>query len=109
MLAIDARRHGPGAWHVYTRGGRDDEGMDAIAWAARGEELLQQRATLLAQHSAEHVAPVVLAVEAEDIAMKCCSMVSCLASSSFDDRTIGCHDSHRHGGQRPDSNGHGGI
>src|SRR3954468_15873213 len=39
VLAIDARRHGVGKWHVYTRGGRDDEGMDAVAWAARGEEL----------------------------------------------------------------------
>ena len=39
VLAIDARRHGAGAWHVYTRGGRDDEGMDAVAWAARGEAL----------------------------------------------------------------------
>src|SRR5579883_2318916 len=39
VLAIDARRHGPEGWHVYTRGGRDDEGIDAVAWAARGEEL----------------------------------------------------------------------
>src|ERR1043166_1131581 len=39
VLAIDARRHGAGKWHVYTRGGRDDEGIDAVAWAARGEEL----------------------------------------------------------------------
>jgi cyclase len=39
VLAIDARRHGTGGWHVFTRGGRDDEGLDAIAWAARGEEL----------------------------------------------------------------------
>jgi cyclase len=39
ILAIDARRHGPDKWHVYTRGGRDDEGIDAIEWAARGEEL----------------------------------------------------------------------
>src|ERR1043165_5249212 len=39
VLAIDARRHGAGSWHVYTRGGRDDEGMDAVEWAARGEEL----------------------------------------------------------------------
>jgi len=37
VLAIDARRHGPGGWHVFTRGGRDDEGTDAVAWAARGE------------------------------------------------------------------------
>src|SRR4029077_11725371 len=39
VLAIDARRHGRDRWHVFTRGGRDDEGMDAVAWAARGEEL----------------------------------------------------------------------
>ncbi len=39
VLAIDARRHGAGQWHVFTRGGRDDEGMDAVGWAARGEEL----------------------------------------------------------------------
>jgi cyclase len=34
ILAIDARRGG-----VYTRGGRDDEGIDAVEWAARGEAL----------------------------------------------------------------------
>lgn len=39
VLAIDARRQSPGKWHVYTRGGRDDEGIDAVEWAARGEEL----------------------------------------------------------------------
>src|SRR6201993_4798411 len=39
ILAIDARRHGPDQWHVYTRGGRDDEGIDAVEWAARGEAL----------------------------------------------------------------------
>src|SRR5437867_10975681 len=39
VLAIDARRHSPGNWHVFTRGGRDDEGIDAVAWAARGEAL----------------------------------------------------------------------
>src|SRR3977135_1710254 len=39
VLAIDARRRSTGGWNVYTRGGRDDEGIDAIAWAARGEEL----------------------------------------------------------------------
>ena len=38
VLAIDARRRGPG-WNVFTRGGRDDEGIDAIEWARRGEEL----------------------------------------------------------------------
>src|SRR6185295_15727286 len=38
VLAIDARRQSPGKWHVYTRGGRDDEGIDAVEWAAQGEE-----------------------------------------------------------------------
>ena len=39
VLAIDARRREPSAWNVYTRGGRDDEGVDAVEWAARGEAL----------------------------------------------------------------------
>ncbi|MBK9167116.1 MAG: imidazole glycerol phosphate synthase subunit HisF [Bryobacterales bacterium] len=39
VLAIDARRREPGAWNVYTKGGRVDEGIDAIEWAARGEAL----------------------------------------------------------------------
>jgi cyclase len=39
VLAIDARRRAPGAWNVFTRGGRDDEGIDAVEWAARGEQL----------------------------------------------------------------------
>ena len=39
VLAIDARRRVPGAWNVYTRGGRDDEGVDVVEWAARGEQL----------------------------------------------------------------------
>jgi imidazole glycerol-phosphate synthase subunit HisF len=38
VLAIDARRSGAGR-SVYTRGGRDDEHMDAVEWAARGEQL----------------------------------------------------------------------
>ena len=45
VLAIDARRHAPGEWHVYTRGGRDDEGIDAVAWAARGEALGRRRSS----------------------------------------------------------------
>ncbi len=39
VLAIDARKHSGGGWHVFTKGGRVDEGMDAVAWAARGEQL----------------------------------------------------------------------
>ena len=39
VLAIDARRNERGGWNVHTRGGRVDEGIDAVEWAARGEEL----------------------------------------------------------------------
>ena len=39
VLAIDARRTQANRWHVYTKGGRYDEGMDAVEWAARGESL----------------------------------------------------------------------
>lgn len=39
VLAIDARRKNANKWHVYTRGGRDDEGIDAVEWAARGEAM----------------------------------------------------------------------
>lgn len=40
VLAIDARRRKDAeGWTVYTKGGRHDEGIDAIEWAARGEAL----------------------------------------------------------------------
>lgn len=39
VLAIDARRNAAGGWNVFTRGGRDDEGLDAVEWARRGESL----------------------------------------------------------------------
>jgi cyclase len=39
VLAIDARRNNSGSWNVYTRGGRDDEGIDAVEWARQGEDL----------------------------------------------------------------------
>ncbi len=29
----------PGHWNVFTKGGRHDEGIDAVEWAARGEVL----------------------------------------------------------------------
>jgi cyclase len=39
VLAIDARSRSDCAWNVYTKGGRVDEGIDAIDWAKRGEQL----------------------------------------------------------------------
>jgi cyclase len=39
VLAIDARREGEGRWNVYTKGGRQNEGIDAVEWARRGEDL----------------------------------------------------------------------
>ena len=39
VLAIDARRNTNGSWNVFTRGGRDDESIDAVAWALQGEIL----------------------------------------------------------------------
>ena len=39
VLAIDARRNAECGWNVYTRGGRDDEGIHAVKWARHGEEL----------------------------------------------------------------------
>ena len=39
VLAIDARRSGAGHWHVWTKGGRVEEKLDAVEWARRGEEL----------------------------------------------------------------------
>jgi len=39
VLAIDARRRSPGNWNVFTKGGRVDEDIDVVEWAARGEAL----------------------------------------------------------------------
>jgi cyclase len=39
VLAIDARRVGPYAWSVYTKGGRHNEQIDAVQWARTGQEL----------------------------------------------------------------------
>lgn len=38
VCAIDAKRGGDD-WEVYTHGGRNPTGLDAIGWAARAEEL----------------------------------------------------------------------
>jgi cyclase len=39
VLAIDARRRVDGGWNVFTRGGRHDEGIDAVQWAHQGDQL----------------------------------------------------------------------
>jgi cyclase len=39
VLAIDARRNSTGRWNVFTKGGRFDEGIDAVGWAQRGQDL----------------------------------------------------------------------
>ncbi len=39
VLAIDARRRAPGAWTVFTYGGRRETGQDTVEWARRGEAL----------------------------------------------------------------------
>ncbi|MGC4014331.1 MAG: imidazole glycerol phosphate synthase subunit HisF [Luteolibacter sp.] len=33
VVAIDAKREGPGKWGVYTHGGRTPVGLDAVEWA----------------------------------------------------------------------------
>jgi cyclase len=39
VVAIDAKRAGEGRWEVYTHGGRNPTGLDAVTWAKRVEEL----------------------------------------------------------------------
>ena len=35
VVAIDAKTVAPGKWHVFTHGGRNDTGFDAVEWAKR--------------------------------------------------------------------------
>ena len=35
VVAIDAKRDGPGRWRVYTHGGRNPTELDAVAWAVK--------------------------------------------------------------------------
>jgi cyclase len=39
VIAIDAKRSGPGRWEVYTHGGRRPTGRDAIEWAREAQAL----------------------------------------------------------------------
>jgi imidazole glycerol-phosphate synthase subunit HisF len=35
VVAIDAKRKAPGQWEVYTHGGRNSAGLDAVEWAKK--------------------------------------------------------------------------
>ncbi len=39
VVAIDARKVSDGRWEIFTHGGRQPTGIDAVAWAARMESL----------------------------------------------------------------------
>ena len=39
VVAIDAKQVAPGRWNVFTHGGRNDTGMEAVAWACEVEAL----------------------------------------------------------------------
>ena len=39
VVAIDARRREAGGWDVYVKGGRENTGLDVIAWARRVAQL----------------------------------------------------------------------
>lgn len=39
VVAIDAKREGKGRWGVYTHGGRNPAGLDALKWAKKAEDL----------------------------------------------------------------------
>ena len=38
VVAIDAKRVDDGTWHIFTHGGRNDTGMDALLWAKEAYE-----------------------------------------------------------------------
>lgn len=39
VVAIDAKQTGPGKWEVFTHGGRNATGLDAVEWARKMESL----------------------------------------------------------------------
>lgn len=39
VVAIDAKQTAPGRWQVFTHGGRNNTGLDAVEWAVRVSEL----------------------------------------------------------------------
>ena len=39
VVAVDARRTGPGRWEVFTHGGRNPAGLDAVSWCQEAASL----------------------------------------------------------------------
>lgn len=39
VLSIDAKETNPGKWEVFTNGGRNNTGIDAVEWAIEGQKL----------------------------------------------------------------------
>jgi len=39
VVAVDAKSNGPGRWEVFTHGGREPTGIDAVDWARKMESL----------------------------------------------------------------------
>jgi imidazole glycerol-phosphate synthase subunit HisF len=39
ILSMDVKKIAPSKWHVFSKGGRVDTGLDAIEWAIQGEQL----------------------------------------------------------------------
>ena len=39
VIAVDAKASKPGTWEVFTHGGREPTGIDAVDWAARAADL----------------------------------------------------------------------
>lgn len=39
VVAIDARQTGPGRWEIFTHGGRNPTGLDAVEWAKKMAQL----------------------------------------------------------------------
>ena len=39
VVAVDARQCGPGRWEVFTHGGRNPAGLDAVAWCQQAANL----------------------------------------------------------------------
>lgn len=39
VVAIDAKKTGEGRWEIFTHGGRNSTGIDAVEWAVRMQEL----------------------------------------------------------------------